>query len=357
MFLNQHIIAKVSLIISKLSMQVLLLDANGQVILPESNKRSLQLPEQLKKNPCEPFINGAFTLIGTDEAEPLYLCFSGNNDEVVSCARLCAQLVDIAIKEEHNVNSAENSMRLILNSEVDSSEIEALAKERQIDLEVPRAIIYAHFTDTEGETVASIVKAGFEVDSGDFVCEVGRHAIAIVKTVDEKFDEEDLDAYAEALQSTLMSETGANGIIGIGTVKPSLIKLYESLDEAKKAVQIGRMYHPTQTEFNYKKIVLERFLANVPEETAASFHQHLFNRTTNRLFNEEMLQTIEEFFKNNLNLSETARQLYIHRNTLVYRLDKIQKCVGLDLRSFDDAVTFKLLMLLGKQKNDKRVKN
>ena len=78
------------------------------------------------------------------------------------------------------------------------------------------------------------------------------------------------------------------------------------------------------------------------------------SRRTARLFNEEMLSTIEKFFENSLNLSETARQLYIHRNTLVYRLDKVQRATGLDLRAFDDAVTFKLMMLLGKNSGNRR---
>ena len=101
-------------------------------------------------------------------------------------------------------------------------------------------------------------------------------------------------------------------------------------------------------------MLLERFLSNIPDETSASFHHMMFNRKTARLFNDEMIHTIEKFFDNSLNLSETARQLYIHRNTLVYRLDKVQRMIGLDLRAFDDAVTFKLMLLLGKSNDDRK---
>ena len=96
----------------------------------------------------------------------------------------------------------------------------------------------------------------------------------------------------------------------------------------------------------FSKLVLERFLMELPQEISAYYHSLLFNRKTQRLFNEEMLYTIEMFFKKDLNLSDTARQLYIHRNTLVYRLDKVQRQTGLDLRKFEDAVTFKILMEL-----------
>jgi len=100
-------------------------------------------------------------------------------------------------------------------------------------------------------------------------------------------------------------------------------------------------------------MMLERFLAEIPGEVSKHYHTLLFNRKTARLFNDEMLHTIEMFFKKDLNLSDTARQLYIHRNTLVYRLDKVQRQIGLDLRKFEDAVTFKIFLALHKSGNDK----
>ena len=99
--------------------------------------------------------------------------------------------------------------------------------------------------------------------------------------------------------------------------------------------------------------MLERFLMSVPREDSLRYHSLLFNRKTAKLFNEEMLQTIEMFFRKDLNLSDTARQLFIHRNTLVYRLDKVQRQVGLDLRKFEDAVTFKMLLEMRKCVNNK----
>ena len=118
------------------------------------------------------------------------------------------------------------------------------------------------------------------------------------------------------------------------------------------------MYCKDNFVFVYRKLLIERFLADVPKEMGQRYNAMLFNRKTARLFNDEMIHTIEKFFENSLNLSETARQLYIHRNTLVYRLDKVQRVIGLDLRAFDDAVTFKMMMLLGKngapEKNSRR---
>ncbi|MBQ9408280.1 MAG: helix-turn-helix domain-containing protein [Clostridia bacterium] len=337
-------------------MPVLLLDHSGQVILPESNNKSLPLPEPLLKDPYTPYVNGAFTLIGITDAEPMFLCFSGNSPEVESCARLCAQLVNMLLKDEKSAVNTDNGIRMILEGEIDPSEVEAIAAEQRIPMNAERTVLYAMFTENYSENIVSLIRDLFAENDEDFVCEVGRHAIAIVKLINEDLEGEEIEQYAQALQNTFLTETGATALIGIGESKDSLGKLHESLSEARKAISIGRTFHPKAQIFNYAKMVLERFLAGIPEETAAVFHQTLFNRKTSKLFSEEMLNTIETFFDNSLNLSETARQLYIHRNTLVYRLDKIQKIVGLDLRAFDDAVTFKLLMLMGKQKKDKKTR-
>ena len=356
MYLNQHILAKIKLILDQLTMPVLLLDSSGQVILPESNNKSLSLPEEVLANPTEPFINGAFTLIGTSDTEPLFLCFSGNTPEVVSCSKLCMQLLNIALKQEGTYATADNSIRQILDGVLDRSEIEAIAVEQQIEINQKRTVIYAHFNEEESEEIVRIIKNVFTDSDADYVCEVGRHAVAILKQLDDDFEIEDLIQYSEALQNTFLNETGHPAFIGIGEPKTSLADIHDSLTEARSAIRIGRIYHPKQFIFYYGKMIVERFLADIPAEKANAFYQTLFNKKTTKLFSDEMLSTIETFFENSLNLSETSRQMYIHRNTLVYRLDKVQKAVGLDLRAFDDAVTFKLLMLMGKQKNEKRIK-
>ena len=139
----------------------------------------------------------------------------------------------------------------------------------------------------------------------------------------------------------------------IGEPRRTLAEIGESYRESRRAVEVGRIFLPDEHIYLYRSLVLERFLMDTPRETGARYHSILFNRKNARLFNEEMLHTIEMFFAKDLNLSDTARQLYIHRNTLVYRLDKVQRQTGLDLRKFDDAVTFKMMLLLGKSGQDK----
>lgn len=159
-----------------------------------------------------------------------------------------------------------------------------------------------------------------------------------------------------ALQETLMGETAHQMTIGIGRNRHTMDELRESYIEARRAIEVGRTFKPEESIFVYSRLILERFLMELPQDISAYYHSLLFNRKNQRLFNEEMLYTIDMFFKKDLNLSDTARQLYIHRNTLVYRLDKVQKQIGLDLRSFEDAVTFKILMELKKVSGERAIR-
>ena len=151
-----------------------------------------------------------------------------------------------------------------------------------------------------------------------------------------------------------MGETAHQMTVGIGRSRHTIEELRESYMEARRAIEVGRCFKPEESIFVYGRLILERFLMELPQDISAYYHSLLFNRKNQRLFNEEMIYTIDMFFKKDLNLSDTARQLYIHRNTLVYRLDKVQRQTGLDLRHFDDAVTFKLMMLLGKSTDDRK---
>ncbi|MBQ1258194.1 MAG: helix-turn-helix domain-containing protein [Clostridia bacterium] len=354
MYLDHRVIAKISQILSQMTMQVMLLDSNGQVILPEDNKKELTLPEQLLNNPTQPLVYGGYTLIGTDNDQPMFLCLYGDNADVRTCAVLCAELINTFTRADMSQNSIEQTLRLVLRGEVESAELEAIAAEHNLSMNQDRSVMYFHFADLDAETAMTILKNVVSDNSQDLVAEVGRHAVALIKTIDDRFEFSEMEQLANALQNTFLNETSHTALIGIGDVRNKLSQLCESFEEAKSAINVGRVYHRKQNVFVFRKMLLERFLSNIPEETSNNFHHMMFNRKTARLFNDEMIHTIEKFFENSLNLSETARQLYIHRNTLVYRLDKVQRIIGLDLRAFDDAVTFKLMMLLGKSADDRK---
>lgn len=261
---------------------------------------------------------------------------------------LAGELVSSLGSSEHHGESSADVYRRALLGEVSGTELEALASEFQLPREFHCCVMVFHMVQTGKHRAFDLLREITPTQSGDVLVDMDRHTVALVKDLTDGETVEELSQFAQALQETLMSETAHQMTVGIGHSRHTLDELRESYAEARRSIEVGRIFQPEGSVFVYSRLILERFLMELPQDISAYYHSLLFNRKTMRLFNEEMLYTIDMFFKKDLNLSDTARQLYIHRNTLVYRLDKVQRQTGLDLRSFDDAVTFKILMELKK---------
>ena len=348
MYLDHRVIAKIAQVLSRISMNIMLLDNNGQQVLPEGSDHEFTLPETLRKNPTQPLVYGGFTLIGTEGTQPLFLCLPGDSVDVSSCAILCAEMVNMLTRIDLPNANMEQAYRYILREEISGAELETLAMEHSISMEHMRCVVLVHLQSVEVDVALSILGSVISEENGDAVVEMDRHTVVLIKRLEDISEYEDVDQLGLAIENTFVSETSHMVYIGVGEPKRDLSQLNESLQEARRAIDVGRMYRKSEYVFVYRSLLIERFLSDVPNELGQKYNAMLFNRKNARLFNDEMIHTIEKFFENSLNLSETARQLYIHRNTLVYRLDKVQRVIGLDLRAFDDAVTFKMMMLLGK---------
>ncbi len=355
MYLDHRVTVKIARILNMIDMSALLLDASGNVILPEGDHRTFTIPEEVLQNPTIPFIYGAMTLIGTSEEQPVFVCLHGDSEEVKKCAVLCAELINVLMREDLSHSSREQALRLMLRGEVEGAEFESMAVEHGIALQMNRCVLYFFFQDMEVETAIRLMADAMDGEH-DMITEVGHHSVAMLKAVDEDANFEELEEYADAFESSFLTETGTTVYIGISDPRTDLAAMPDAFAEARAAINVGRIYHGNKRVFLYRNLLLERFLSDVSPELGASYNARIFNRKTARLFNDEMIHTIETFFDNSLNLSETARKLYIHRNTLVYRLEKVQHAIGLDLRNFDDAVTFKMMMLLGKGENGRRLR-
>ena len=349
MYLDHHLIVRIAQIFDKIDMNVLLLDSDGCVVLPEGDDRVFTLPEAFLKNVGEPFVYGGFTLIGQKKDHPLYLCLPGDSKEVAACARLSMGMIDMLLQVDlPHANPAE-VLRCVLREEISGSELDSLAQMHGIEQDKERCVMVLHLNNLDTEMALNILNTLTDARSGDEIVEVDKYTIALIKTIDENAEYSDMEQIGLAIENTFFTETSSLVYIGVGESVTGLADLAESYREARRAIDVGRVYRPGSYVFVYRNLLLERFLSDVPADMAAKYNAALFNRKSMRMLNDEMINTIEKFFENNLNLSETARQLYIHRNTLVYRLDKVQRVLGLDLRVFDDAVTFMLMMLLGKK--------
>jgi len=348
MYLDHTMTAKIAAVLERIDASAMLLDCQGNVLVPEGDERHFTLPQAMLKDPQTPLVYGGVTLIGSEATSPLVLCLHGDSKDIQTLARVTMDYIKLMMQTNTSKPTREMCIRQILRGEVSATEIEVLAKEYDIPLEKNRCVLYFYFSQLRADEAGELLRDILE-NSADIITEINKNSIAVLKTLDEEdLDFDQLEEFADAMENTFLSEYGNSVYIGISNAKSSLYQAAEAFEEARDALNIGHAYYPNQQVFLYRSLLLERFLNGVSSETANSFYSVLFNRKTSRLFNEEMLQTIQTFFDNSLNLSETARKLYIHRNTLVYRLEKVQKATGLDLRVFDDAVTFKLVMLLGK---------
>jgi carbohydrate diacid regulator len=136
--------------------------------------------------------------------------------------------------------------------------------------------------------------------------------------------------------------------VAYGTIVHELKEVSRSYKEARMALDVGRIFYSDKNVVAYNKLGIGRLIYQLPLQLCRMFIKEVFDGKSPDDFDDETLYTINKFFENSLNVSETSRQLYIHRNTLVYRLDKLQKSTGLDLRVFDNAITFKIALMVVK---------
>lgn len=347
---DKRFVSRVAQVFSRLSMPVLLLDDHGEAVYPEEAEPHT-LPEEL--NPGQTLKAEGYLYYCLDTQPSLVACVGQNAPGAQDVLLLTEAMVQQLMQMGASVADISDVYRRALREEVGGSELEALAHEHQIPLEMERCVMLFYIVQTGAESALTLLQEIVPQTDGDVLVEIDRHMVALLKDMSNVEDPDDLTQFAQALQETLMSETAHQMSVGLGEPRHNLSSLGESYREARRAMEVGRIFQPTSNIHVFRRLMLERFLTELPRDISAYYHSLLFNRKTARLFNEEMLYTIEMFFKKDLNLSDTARQLYIHRNTLVYRLDKVQRQIGLDLRKFEDAVTFKILMELKKCGSEK----
>ncbi|NLB89670.1 MAG: hypothetical protein GX786_00390, partial [Clostridiales bacterium] len=265
---------------------------------------------------------------------------------------MASSLAKIIFQSNDSIENVYDVYRRLLREEIIGTDISLVAQEYRIPYELERTVLVFHVENIEKHSAFELLKEIIPQSEKDLLIEMDRRTSVLLLESGELKTLEDRIQFSKALQETILTETGEVITIGIGEKIKNLEKIGVSYRQGKKAIEIGNVFLKKNTIFPYEKMIIERFLAELPKEITQKYPSMVFNRRTARLFNDEMLQTIEMFFEKDLNLSDTARQLYIHRNTLVYRLDKIEKVMGLDLRKFYDAVTFKLLLEMRKSANE-----
>lgn len=349
--MDNRLITQLQQVLNRLRTPISLLDAEGNCLIPNQDIRFTLPP---LGQPGVPVAQDG-RLYQACVSAPGWVIMTTITDQ--DAARdafvLCDAMIGAVIAANEAGNDLNNAYQRILQNELSLAELDAVVDEHSIPSSIPRCVLLMHMVQVQQHSAYEILDEFLPRNGGDVLVAMDKHTAAFVKDVSGLEDEDDLRQFAYAVQETLMGEIALSVTVGIGEIAKSVGDLHASYRQARRAIEIGRAYAPERTIHVYRSMMLERFLSDLSPEMAEHYHNLLFNRSTARLFGEEMLYTIEMFFKKDLNLSDTARQLYIHRNTLVYRLDKVQRQVGLDLRKFEDAVTFKMLLEMRKCGNNK----
>ena len=222
------------------------------------------------------------------------------------------------------------------------------AKELHFATDAPRAVFLVRQVGHGDVATVDVLSGMFPDKMQDFVLSINETDIAVIKQSSGTTTDEDLEKMARHMEETLKNELFIKTVIGIGTVAEHLRSLADSYKEAQTAIDVGKVFDTEKSIINYENLGIGRLIYQLPTTLCEIFLSEVFKKNTIDTLDQETLFTINKFFENNLNVSETSRKLFVHRNTLVYRLEKIKKLTGLDLRQFDHAIVFKVALMVRK---------
>lgn len=282
-----------------------------------------------------------------DRDELLYILIVWGSGEITSTIGELAVCQIRSLIEAYSEKNDKNAFmqKLLLGS---YSEVEAFnrAKKLHISSSCQRAVFLVETRQAGDEHALTMIRNIFSARTHDFITSVDDKGIIIVRELVSTETYENLEATAHMLVDMLGAEAMTQAWVAYSNVANGLRDLANAYKEARMALEIGKIFYSERNVFGYRKLGIGRLIYQLPEEVCEMFIEEIFDGESLDVIDGETLNIIRTFFENNLNLSETSRQLYVHRNTLVYRFEKIQKRFGLDLRSFEDALTFKIAMLV-----------
>lgn len=283
-----------------------------------------------------------------DEHQLEYILLAnGGSDDVYMVGKIAAfqiQNLLVAYKERFD---KDNFIKNLLLDNLLLVDIYNRSKKLHIDTEVKRAVFIVEMNNEKDINGLEIVRGLFGGKTKDFITAVDEKSVIVVKEVGQNEGYDDMNKTAKSILD-LFHANGNKVHISYGTIVNEIKEVSRSYKEAKMALDVGRIFFGERDIIAYSTLGIGRLIYQLPIPLCKMFIKEIFDGKSPDEFDEETLTTIYKFFENSLNVSETSRQLYIHRNTLVYRLDKLQKSTGLDLRVFEDAITFKIALMVVK---------
>ena len=287
-----------------------------------------------------------FFKVYDDQNVEYVLVTGGGSEDAYMIGKIAVSQIQnliIAYKERLDKN---NFIQNLLLDNLLLVDIYNRAKKLRIDTDVKRVVFMVETKYEKDNSAMETVKSLFASKPKDFITAIDEKSIIIVKELKESDDFEELNRIARTLVDMLNAEAMSQVRVSYGNVIHEIKDVSRSYKEAKMALEVGKIFYSDKIVIPYSNLGIGRLIYQLPIPLCQMFMKEVFGEQLPDTFDDETLTTINKFCENNLNVSETSRQLYVHRNTLVYRLEKLQKSTGLDIRVFDDALTFKIAMMV-----------
>ncbi|HBK03100.1 MAG TPA: CdaR family transcriptional regulator [Clostridiales bacterium] len=276
-----------------------------------------------------------------------YAVFCSGDDET---ARSFCQMAFIALNDAKTFYEEKHDrgtfVKNIIMDNILPGDIYIRAKELHFATDAPRAVFLIRQVGHSDVAIVDVLTGMFPDKMQDFVLSINENDVAIIKQISGTVTAEDLEKIAVNVEDTLKNELRIKTIIGIGTVAEHLRELADSYKEAQTAIEVGKVFDTDKSVMHYENLGIGRLIYQLPTTLCEIFLHEVFKKNSLDSLDQETLFTINKFFENSLNVSETSRKLFVHRNTLVYRLEKIRKLTGLDLRQFDHAIVFRVALMV-----------
>lgn len=284
-----------------------------------------------------------------DEQQLEYvLVVAGVGEDIYTIGKMIAfQLQNLLVAYRERFDK-DNFIKNLLLDNLLLIDIYSRSKKLHIQTDVSRVVLIAEADNSKDSNALELARAYVGTGSKDFVTAVDENNVIVVKDLADTDGNKEIEKAAKGLIAQLQKDGLKNVRIAYGTVVHEIKEVSRSYKEAKMALDVGKIFFDERDVVAYSELGIGRLIYQLPIPLCRMFIREIFGGKSPDDFDEETLTTIYKFFENSLNVSETSRQLFIHRNTLVYRLDKLQKSTGLDLRVFEDAITFKIALMVVK---------
>ena len=325
-------------------------DLDGQEVAStfEENGVSREMVKVFADSPADSQVIGNDHLLKiVDEGELIYILVArGNNDEVYLVGKIAVSQIQqllVAYKERFDRN---NFFQNLLMDNLLLVDVYNRAKKLHIETAMPRVVYIIEMKEDKENTAAEFLKGMFSSQMGDFITAIDESSVILIKALEPADKAAQLEQTAQTIVDMMSTELMMNVRVAYGTVVQELKDVSKSYKEAMMALDVGKIFYVEKKVNSYGSLGIGRLIYQLPANLCRIFIDEIFGESDPSEFDEEIVSTVNKFFENNLNVSETSRQLFVHRNTLVYRIEKLEKSTGLDVRTFDDALTFKIAMMV-----------